>query len=210
MKTYSDAQFAEILQTFRPAPVFDKDKFRVGLERVAWFYSEWKADPDELKTDAQRRDFAGTLSAAARSLQAKIREAEASNRILEALRHASRGVRQASRPEADAPQFYLRLQRLKEELEWLRKLSDGAEAMEIGKGGNRPDEPLYELILSVADLYRRVAENPREPTGWQESDNKKGEFLRLLQAVLRPIGVEMSLPGLRQTYRRALKRVSRP
>jgi hypothetical protein len=216
MKTYySDAQFDEILQTFGPAPGFDKDRFREGLERVAWFYDEWKADTDELKTDAHRRDFARTLSAAARSLQAKIREAEASTLILEALRHASRGAQQeqakASGPEADATRVYLRLQRLKKELEWLRELSDdAAEAMEIGKGGNRPDEPLHELILSVADLYREVAENPREPTGWQESDNKKGEFLGLLQAVLRPISVEMSLPGLRQAYLRALKRVSKP
>jgi hypothetical protein len=196
MKTYcSDAQFDEVLRTFRPAPGFNKCKFRKQLERVAWFYDEWKADADQGKTAAQRRDFARILGTATRSLRAKIQEAEASIRILEAFR------------QADADPVYLRLQRLQKELEWFGKVSDKAAeaiASDIGKGGNRPDEAVREFILSVADLYRLAAEDPREPTGWQ-ADNEQGELLRLLQATLQLIGREMSFPAVRQAYFRALK-----
>ena len=191
---YSDAQFAEVLGTFRPAPGFDKAKFREQLERVAWFYYEWKADPDELQTDAQRRDFIRTLGAAAKSLRVKMREADASNCISKAFR------------QIGADTIYLRLQRLQKALEWFGNVSDHAAAAiesDIKKGGNRPDEPLRELILSVTDLYQQAAENFQKPTGWQ-ADNKRGELLQLLQAVLRPVGVEMSLPALRQAYLRAL------
>jgi hypothetical protein len=204
MKTYySDTQFDEILKTFRPAPGFNKCKFRESLERVAWFYHEHKADADEQMTDAQRRDFVRNLGAAARSLHTKMREAGASIRILEAFRQVNIG-------SANAGPVYVRLRRLQEELEWFGKVSDAAAkaiAPDVGKGGNRSDAALREFILSIRDLYLLAAENSRKPTGWQ-ADSEKGELLRLLQATLRPIGVEMALPALYQAYVRAVKAVS--
>jgi hypothetical protein len=156
-------------------------------------------------TDAQRRDFVGTLGPAARRLRAQIREAAASPRILKAFPRVDAG-------STNARPVYVRLQRLQAELEWFGKLSDDAAkavTADVGKGGNRADAALREFILSIADLYRLEAKNPREPTGWQ-ADTESGELLRLLQATLRPLGVEMSLPALYQRYLRAAKAVSEP
>jgi hypothetical protein len=192
---YSVAQLAEILTTFTPAPCFDKCKFREQLERVAWFHAEAKAEADERTTPSKRQDSVKTIGNAARRLRAKLREADESTQILGAFRKA----------DSECP-VYRRLQGLQQDLAWLGEVTDKAAeaiAADIGKGGNRPDVHLHELIRSVWDLYEQSAATPRKPTGWGTANESSG-FLAFLQAILRPLGVERSHSALRQDYVRAV------
>ena len=208
---YSDDEFAVVVAAFEPKPTFDCAKFRKSLELCAWMYVEGKEVLGKSARPAERKartiglrdkvaDIIGDVSA--------YQEDPWLNRsLIDAIKvrdFGQSGARATTIEEfaVEAEAVLRAEQKVHMFVQWLAWFRDTLDVVESSEQTNRSSAALNEVILSIHELYTAAALHPRAPTDRGTSD-QANEFLRLLQAALRPLGVERSDQALRKVFDRA-------
>jgi hypothetical protein len=208
---YTDGQFADVCGAFHQKPGIDLGRFRRSLEGRGWLYAEGKTERKRLDRPAERVKKLINLRKKASALSKDLTEARNDpylNRMLDDTALAAhRGAFFApSNQGAEVAVSVALVQRVIGQLAELDDLLKRAEREATARktiGGNRADISLYELILSLEELYRDVALSPQNPTGWS-ADGGADEFLGFLRAALKPLGIDKTDSALRENYRDAV------
>ena len=213
---YSDKQFAEVIAlSGGRKPNFDLEWFRGALERLAWIHQKGNdlgqkiARPYERRCQLKR--LRGKLSAFSKALA----EAGDDPYINRALNDRARSISHSRVDYIPAESgeegfeysaggevviVHEPIQKLVSQLAWFREVIEKAE--HDTAEASKADVALYALILNLADLYKAIAADPREPGG-RNADTS--EFLIFVQKIIEPLGIERSNDALWKIYWRARK-----
>jgi len=83
------------------------------------------------------------------------------------------------------------------------RLAEARAQQGIRPASRRADEPLYEFLFGIEQLYEQAACNPTRPHFDPIEEVERGELLDLINACLAPLGVNMTRSALLALYRRA-------
>lgn len=204
---HNDEQFLKITKSFKPREGFDPVRFRRSLQLAADIYQD--AKKQSTMRPSERVEQLERLRRRAAALAKGLREAREdpyTERFLdESGLSVHRGMLFVPNQGAEVAATPSLLSRTLTCLDELQGLLARAKlrAVPTAPAGNRPDSILYELILSLREIYEAAAARPGTPTGWS-AESGSDEFLRFLQAVVTPLGVRKSFTALRDLYKRSI------
>lgn len=106
-----------------------------------------------------------------------------------------------------------KINKMYDDVRWLVRVLREAESRierDIQPAAKRSDEALYGFIQRIHPIYQELAVNPKAPYFDAIADQEEGEFLKFLDACLRPLGVNKTHSALRGLYRRAIGPMLKP
>ena len=198
--------------------------FKERLERIAWIYTQAKAEK-KLSTPSTTKRDAEALRTQTRRLAASLEKAREDDRLKQEISVAAKelagiyglpdfepeAITYESIPPGDpitrkSWPVDRQMQQAGRTIDWLVAVFDTVLCRmteEMGHPGNRADEDLHEFIRAIDSLYRETAADPRNPYFDPISGVEKGELLGLLHACLYPLGIYLEGSALLGRWQRA-------
>ena len=215
---YSEEDFAKIIRSFKQKDDLT-DRFQERLERLVWIYNEGAAENDPLLVLSARKQHLeidyGQLRRARNAwsringnhyLAHQILMAAIAKQVPDLRRPGL--ISYIGRSFAANRQLSNIRRGLESACEIIKKAIDQVQdEMDPngGKGGNRPDVPLYQFVRGLWEIYFDFVAEPKKPNGWRASAAEcRDEFLDFLAACLEPLEKDPRSPAdLYQLYSRA-------